>query len=76
MACLVVLFLAIVHLTDDNDGAVITSTNSFSIAENTLAGTLVGIITADDQDEGQELSFALEGTAASFFVIEPNDRGS
>lgn len=43
---------------------------SFSIAENSLSGTIVGLVTASDPDPGQTLSFAIsQGNTGNAFSI-------
>ena len=56
-----------VTVTDANDNTpVVTSSSTFSVAENT---TSVGTITATDADAGTTLAYAISGVDAALFTI-------
>ncbi len=59
-----------IHLTDINDAPVITPV-SFSVAENSAAGTLVGTVSASDADVGQSVTFSLASPLGGLFAIDP-----
>jgi hypothetical protein len=51
-----------IDLNDINESAVFTSPGSFTIEENTAFGTLVGTVSAIDQDRGQTLRYFIVGS--------------
>jgi hypothetical protein len=60
-----------VSLTDVNEAPVI-SNQSFSIADNSVNGTSVGIVVASDPDAGQLLSYLItSGNTNNAFSIDP-----
>jgi large repetitive protein len=62
---------ATVNLTiDPANSAPTVVSQSFSTAENSLAGTVIGTATASDLD-GNALTYSLTGTGASNFTINP-----
>ncbi len=59
-----------VKLSDVNETPLLTSNDLFAIAENSLGGAQVGILTASDQDAGQALKFSLMGEDESLFEVD------
>ena len=51
-----------IDLNDINESAVFTSPSSFTVEENTAFGTLVGTVSAVDQDRGQTLRYFIVGS--------------
>ena len=61
----------IVNLSDVNESPVIDD-QQFSIEEFAVNGTLVGTVTGDDQDAGQNLTYSIEsGNTGNAFSIHP-----
>lgn len=61
-----------INVSDVNEAPVVTSA-MFTIAENTLAGTAVGTITATDVDAAQSRTFSIiDGNTNSAFAINPS----
>ena len=61
-----------INLNDVNDAPTI-STATFSIAENSANGTVVGSVSASDVDAGQTLSYAIVGgNTGNAFAIDSN----
>ncbi|MDX1929827.1 MAG: choice-of-anchor I family protein [Pirellulaceae bacterium] len=55
-----------------NDSPVFNPANyHFQVAENSLAGTVVGTVMASDPDSGTTLTYSLSGMNASSFAINP-----
>ena len=59
----------IVALVDDNDPPTLAAAQ-FSIAEESAAGSTVGVILAQDQDAGQSLRYSIAGADAALFTID------
>jgi VCBS repeat-containing protein len=60
-----------IDLTDVNEAAVFTQSGPFSVDENSAFGTLVGTVSAVDQDHGQTLKyFIVGGNAGGAFAID------
>lgn len=66
-----------ITVRDDNEAPVILETPTYTVKENSAAGTSVGKVDADDEDIWSELTFKLvniqgEGDVASLFKIDNN----
>jgi VCBS repeat-containing protein len=62
--------VVVVSLTDVNEAPAIAD-QSFTVAENSASGTIVGSIIASDVDGGQSLAYAITGsTLAGAFAID------
>ena len=65
------VWLTIVHSCNENVNAPEVSDQEFSVAENTPAGTIIGVVAAYDLDPGQALSYEiLDGNEAGTFGID------
>ena len=61
-----------VTITDVNEAPVIVA-QTFSVTENTAAGTTVGTVAATDEDAGDNLTFSITaGNVGNAFVINEN----
>jgi predicted acyltransferase (DUF342 family) len=60
-----------INLTNVNEAPVVAP-QSFSVAENSVNGTVVGTVAASDVDAGTTLSYVLSGTGATAFAIDAN----
>lgn len=62
--------LVTINLTDVNEAPVVTN-QSFDVAENSAPGTVVGTVSASDEDAGAVLTYAItDGNDQSLFVID------
>ena len=59
-----------VTVQDQNDAPILTSSNRLSLKEDAVEGTVVGLISATDQDANQQLTYSIAGNAASKFVVD------
>jgi hypothetical protein len=59
-----------ITILDQNDSPAVVA-QSFSVDENSASGTIVGVVSASDQDAGQSLAFAITGgTGQGTFEID------
>jgi hypothetical protein len=63
----------IVHVNDVNETPAFVLTGPYSVAENSAAGTTVGLAIATDPDAGQTLTYSiLGGNTGGAFTINPS----
>jgi hypothetical protein len=62
-----------INLNDVNEAATFVETDPFRVNENVPAGTVVGTVTANDQDNATTLTYAItSGNVGGAFAIDPS----
>jgi len=64
----------VVHVNDVNESPTFVLTGPYSVAENSAAGTTVGLAIATDPDAGQTLTYSIVGgNTGGAFAINPSN---
>lgn len=60
-----------ITVLNENDAPSIAAAQ-FDLAENSAPGSVLGVVTGNDQDADQKLSYAISGSSANRFAIDPS----